>query len=306
MNSRSIIILLAVLLGLFVILAGFWGFKANQLSKENTSLSEEKSGLEEELGGLEEVRDQLQSEVDSLEQAYFSVAQENEELQGSLAAAQNEIVSKNVAIKNAKRANSNEINNLKAEIQELITAKQSLENSILAVQAENDSLLNLTGMLQKDLATSKEENEPLNNLNQSIQEEVDRLTLANFKASGFQIETEQKNAKVTSKSKRIRRIKVSFDLTNVPDKYQGVKPLYLAITDSKGTPINAENPVSTTISVNGSSMDLIAVEGKEVNIEETQRLSFTHELADKLPSGFYRAAIYTDIGFLGATSFKLR
>ena len=306
MNSRQIIIILAVILGLLLILAGWWGMKVQQLNKANEQLSGEKTELREQLDGLEAVKRNLEIEVDSLEKAYLAKVVENEELQGSLASAKNEVIAKNVALKNAKKANTSELNDLKAEIQELLASKGELEKLIKDVQSENDSLKSLAGQLEKDLADSRQENEELASLNRAIQEEVGRLTLANFKASAFQIEVEQKNSKVTSKSKRARRIKVNFDLTNVPEEFQGVRPIYLAITDSKGTPINASNPVSVTINVNGQSMDLIAVEEKEVNIEGNQRLSFSHDLEEKLATGFYRAAVFTDIGFLGASSFKLR
>ncbi len=305
MKSRQIIIILAVLLGIFLILAGWWGFKVAKLNEENKTLTGEKSELEEQLGDLEEVKRSLEIEVDSLQEAYLSMAEENEELQGSIASAKNEIIAKNVALRNAKKASSGEINDLKSEIQQLIDIKTTLETSIQEIQSENDSLRNLAGQLERDLASSRQENEELNNLNQAIQEEVTRLTLENFKASAFQVEIAQKNSKVTSKSRRARNIKVNFDLTNVPDKYQGVRPVYLAITDSKGTPINASNPISTNITVNGQAMDLIAVLEKEVNIEANQRLSFTHDLEEKLKSGVYRAAVYTDIGFLGSSSFTL-
>ena len=58
--------------------------------------------------------------------------------------------------------------------------------------------------------------------------------------------------------------------------------------------------------MNGQPTDIIAAESKEVNITADQRLTFTHELADKLSTGYYRVALYTDIGLLGANSFRLR
>ncbi|MEL6926433.1 MAG: hypothetical protein AAFO94_20485 [Bacteroidota bacterium] len=78
------------------------------------------------------------------------------------------------------------------------------------------------------------------------------------------------------------------------------------ITDEKATPIKLTNPIQAEVSVNGQTMQLQAAEAKEVNIEANQRLSFSHDLSEKLGSGYYRVVAYTDIGLLGATSFRLR
>ena len=303
MKTKHVLIAVAAVLAILLLLSGWWGM---QQKSEKEALISEKSKLEEELTGLNEIRDDLLTEVDSLQEAYFSLAEENESLKGSLDKAQKEVAARKAALTNIKRSSATEVNDLKVQIQELLAVKSELEQSISVVQSQNDSLRMVANMLQEDLDLSRQENEDLNNLNQTIQEEIKQLTLANFKASAFQVEVGQKNSKLTSKSRRARNIAVNFDLANVPEKYQGVRPIYLAVTDDKGTPIKATNPIETQVTVNGSAMDLIAIEGKEVNIGESQRLSFQHDLAEKLPAGFYRAAVYTDIGLLGATSFRLR
>jgi S-adenosylmethionine synthetase len=99
---------------------------------------------------------------------------------------------------------------------------------------------------------------------------------------------------------------VSFDLVNVPDEFQGVRPVYLVITDDKGTPIRIANPINAQVQINGAAMDIQAVSTREENIAENQRLSFNHDLEEKLRSGYYRVAVYTDVGLLGASSFRLR
>jgi hypothetical protein len=48
------------------------------------------------------------------------------------------------------------------------------------------------------------------------------------------------------------------------------------------------------------------VQQKDTDIVENQRLTFNYELEDKLKSGYYRVAVYTDIGLLGASSFRLQ
>lgn len=303
MKDKQGLIILAVILGVLLIGAAIWGVTQNraknQLKAENTELT----GTVEE---LEALRADLVREVDSLQQEYTILAEQNTELQGSLSEAQEKVAATEAALANAKARSSSEINSLRAEIQQLMALKAELQSNITAVQAENDSLRAVTGILEADLSAARDENQALANLNQSIQSEVERLTLANFKATAFQVDLERGNERVTAKARRARTIRISFDLTDVPPKYQGLRTLYLTIADEQGTPIQAANPVKAQTVVNNQTMDIIAVKAKDVDITANQRLSFVYDLEDKLKAGYYRVGVYTDIGMLGASSIRLQ
>lgn len=303
MKRNQVLIVLLILLLIALLMSLFWG---NQQKTEKEQLIAENEVLTEAIGGLGNIKKELEAEVDSLMAEYTALADENESLQGSLAAAKTEIAKKAAEVRNARASSSAEINNLRAEIQNLLDIKSELESNILAIQSENDSLRTRTGVLEQDLSLAKEDIAALNDLNRAIQQEVRKLTLANFKASAFDVIVGQKNDKVTAKSKRARKITVNFELMNVPPEYQGVRPLYLSITDTNGVPVNASNPYSTKVMVNGQPMDLIAVDAKEVDLIDNQRLTLSYDVDEKLQAGFYRATVYTDIGLLGAVSFKLR
>ncbi len=303
MNKNSGLTVGLIVLAVLLIGAIIWGVSQSGAKQK---LETENKVMTEQIDELAQLRADLEMEVDSLVEEYEYLASENQELSGSLEDVQAKLVSTQRALRNAKNADASERNSLKAQIEELMAAKTELELNITAIQAENDSLRARTGVLEESLAMSEQEKEALTNLNRTIQEEVKRLTLANFKASGFAVQTMQKNGKTNTKAGRVKTIDVTFDLANVPAEYQGVRPVYLSITDETGTPIASETPVMADIMVNGQAMDLVAVEAKEVNIGESQRLSFTHELSDKLDKGLYRATVYTDLGLLGASSFQLR
>ncbi len=306
MKTRDILIAVSVILFILLLVTGWWGFSQQ---KANQQLESANQTLTDEISDLEELKVELQNDVDSLEIALESLYFENDSLSNSLLEAKSRVGRKNKTISSLKRSNKSstvEINNLKAEILALLQEKAQLESSIVGLQMENDSLRARTGLLEADLGIAKEENAALSNLNRSMQGNIEQLTLANFKASAFQVDLERKNTKVTAKGKRIKKIIVSFDLTNVPPEYQGVRPLYLVITDDKATPIKLENPIQATVSVNGQPNDILAAEAKEVNIEENQRISFSHKLSSKLAKGYYRVIVYTDIGLLGASNFRLR
>ncbi len=299
MNSKQGQIILTVVLLLALLGVGFWGYNTNKTK------AAEIEQLTTQVSQLDELKAGLQFEVDSLQNAYANLANENELLQGSVESAQKLIAEKDALIKRIRATSSTESKNLKTQIQQLIGVRSDLQSSINRLQTENDSLRVVTGQLTADLAQAKSENTALANLNRTIQEEVKRLTLANFKASAFRVEVEKKKPKATVKARRARRVMVSFDLMSVAQEYRGVRPVYLVITDDKGTPVQAENPIQAKITLSDAPMDIIAVKQQEVNVAENQRLSFIYELEDKLTSGYYRVAVYTDVGLLGAASFRL-
>ncbi len=274
---------------------------------------QENESLTTELSDLQTLKVGLEKEVDSLQLTYDVLAVVNDSLQTSLEDANSRIRRRDKTIKTLKTANKKtvttntaELGSLKSQIESLLGAKAALEASINSLQSENDSLRTRTGVLEQDLSIARKESADLTSLKASMEKELKRLTLANFKASAFRVEVEKRKPKVTSKSRRAKRIKVSFDLTNVPEEYHGVRPVYLAITDEKSIPIKLKNPIKAVVHINGQPTDIIAAEAKEINVLGNQRLSFTHELAQKLRSGYYRVLVYTDIGLLGASSMQLR
>lgn len=307
MKARNILAVIAIILALGLAYSAWWGFG---LKGEKESLTNKNSSLKTELGEMAALKEDLSNEVDSLQSAYNLLAEENSTLVGDLETTRDKLNRRDYTIKSVKADNKQaevQMSGLRAEIQSLLSSRIQLENSIKDLQMENDSLRTRTTVLETDLGVAREDNAQLANLNRSIQEEVGRLTLANFKASAFRVEMEKKRgSKATAKSRKAKRIMASFDLANVPEKYQGVHPIYLVISDDKGTPIKIDNPINATVTVNGQETTIQAAEAKEVNITNAQRISFKHDLSERLKSGFYRVTVYTDIGILGASSFRLR
>ncbi len=296
-----VILLLLALMGV-----GYWAWKTGG---EKTTLTQQNEDLTKQITDVSALKDGLQQEVDSLQNAYAALAEENQSLEGTVSNAKQMVAEKEAIIKKLKAQTSSSTGNdknLKAQIEQLLAVKADMQRAIDGLRAENDELRRLTGQLQSDLASAKGENDALSSLNKTISEDVKRLTLSNFKASAFRVEVERKKPKATAKAGRAKRVLVSFDLTGVANAYQGLRTLYLVITDDKGTPIKAKNPIMASVTVNGATQDIQAVKSQEVNITDNQRLSFNHDLEDKLKSGFYRVAVYTDIGLLGASSFRLQ
>ena len=311
MDLKNILgILVAILLLLFL----WTGYKSYSLTGKVDEMAAKNDQLSAQVGDLEALKMNLQTEIDSLSSAYSSLSEENESLATSLKDEKSRSARRNREIKKLKATQSDftakaaaDNNNLQAQIANLLAVKSQLEANINNLQSENSTLRDKLGMAEADLGKAKQNNSALEALNASMQGEISKLTLSNFKATAFQVDVEKRKAsKVTAKSRWAKRIKSSFDLTNVPEKYQGVRPLYLVITDQTSNPIKLNNPIKATVSVNGQDSQILAAESKEVNIKENQRINFSHELDSRLKAGFYRVIVYTDIGVLGASTIRLR
>ncbi len=299
-------LILPIILGLLMLGAAFWAFS---LRSANAKLTTDKAVLSSEMDKLGAIKANLNASIDSLNASFQDLAEENTALTGSLEAEKAKAKKANSRYHHWKKKwqeaqNSNA--SMAEQIQTLLAAKSGMESTIVSLQTQNDSLMQLTATLKEDLSETREAKKALERMNESINGELKRLTLANFKATAFNVTTLTKRNKQQMRAWLVRQIKVSFDLTNVPEKYRGVRPVYMVITDEKSVPIPMENAIDAKVKVNGQELALKAVEMKEINIDDSQRLSFTHKLAKKLKKGYYRVAVYTDIGMLGASSFRLR
>ncbi|MEL6972384.1 MAG: hypothetical protein AAFZ63_20785 [Bacteroidota bacterium] len=303
MNSKNVLIAVVVILALALIGSLIWGSSKNTEAQE---LQQDNTEVNEALDAMTSLRDQLAREVDSLAGEYDLLASENVELNGQLAGTRDELSNAQAALGRAKRNAAAEINDLRAQIEELTSVRGELQTSIGALESENANLREQMGILETDLAASRQEAEELTTMATSMEGEIRQLTYENFKATAFQISPEVKRGNATSKSSRARRIAMSFDVANVPTEYQGLRPIYIVITDEKGTPIPRTDYITTTVNVNGQPQNIMAVEAREENIGESQRLSFAHELEEKLDAGYYRVTVYTDVGVLGSSNFRLR
>lgn len=309
MNKRTLTII-AVILALLLVGSLIWGVTTQ--SKLEADYSEKSEEAEQ----LTVLRDKLLQSVDSLDQAFTEVSNENAELQGQLTDAQETAKRALYDMRQAQRARKNDNNvayQMRVQIEDLINVRTMLETSITELEEENQDLRERNVALSRDLSTAKTEAynatkkaDNLSRMNESMEADLERMTLGAFRASAMQVDLLRKNGSNTANASRARRITVSFDLTDVPEQYLGVRPIYLVLTDEKATPVISENPVRAKSIVNGAEKDIIALEGRDVNIERNQRLTFTHELDDKLAEGFYRAEIYTDVGMLGSAKVQLR
>lgn len=302
--------ILFILLAIALLAMGYCGWQHdNQRKATIADLSSKNTSLGNELQDVSGIKAKLEADLAALQTKYSSLAAENEALQGSVTDAQSEIKRRRSAIyrlTQASEAKDGEIASLRSQIEGLINARTSLEKEITDLQAENAALKEQNAKLAADLATTQEEKAALARLNETMEKDISDLTLKNFKANGFTVDVLRKDGKPTRRKFFAKKVNVGFDLVNVPEKYQGVRKVYMVITDDQGATIKKTDPINASITVNGNEQNITAVSEQNVEIQESQRLSFSHDLEEKLTPGYYRASIYTDLGLLGSASFLMR
>lgn len=303
-NQKTGLIVAIVLLAIALVGSLIWG---SSTSSKVDKLQANKLAITASLDEVSTLRDQLAAEVDSLVLQYDELANENNSLQGHIAQSQEEVNRAKAALSKAKRGAALEMKDLRAQIEELQQIKQNLQMNMDAMLAQNDSLKMEIGVLEGNLATTTTTNTMLTEDNFQKEDEIKALTYETFKATSFEIAPQVKSGKATAKSGRARQITASFDLEEVPADYQGLRPIYLVITDETGTPIPRTDYIATTITpMNGQPQNIMAVEVKEEDLADSQRLTFVHELENKLDAGNYTLSAYTDVGLLGSSTFRLR
>lgn len=309
MKSDQILKIALGILILLLLLAGFWAFRLNSSNKK---MKAENQQLNAEFDELTNLRKDLEREVDSLELAYTDLAAENDSLAFIAGEAEARIRRQNSSIRSLSKENEEgkqamiEIRNMREDLSRLTSEKSDLLASMQSLQDENAELKAQLGALTEEVSSERAKNVALSGRALQLEEEIDRLTNAVYKASAFRVELEKRNTKATAKSRKARRMKVSFDLLNVPPKYQGTHPVYLVVTNEQGTPVKEDNAIPAKINSNGQIQSIQAVKQQDVNIAANQRLSFTHEFDERLERGYYKVLVYTDTGLLGGSSVRVR
>jgi peptidoglycan hydrolase CwlO-like protein len=301
-NSRVYSIVVTALLILSAILGYFFWQKSRNMISE----SQDRQAT---LDSLTLIKANIEGELDSLSMAYSNLRTENESLQGKVTNTAAIIQQKEIAIKQIKATSTKNLDELRKQVADLQKAKTEYETIILVLRQENDQLKDENARLTGENEQLKGERAQLSgqvtDLAKQLEDQIRKTQSATFKATSFRVEVERRNDKLTTKARRARELLVSFDLADVPQTFQGAQKIYLVITDDKGNPIAAKNPVKATVYAPTGPVEIMAQQVKQVVIESTQRMSFAHQLEDKLKSGNYVVAIYCDKGLLGASSFRV-
>jgi chromosome segregation ATPase len=301
MNNKNYSIVMTVLFLLALVgLLLMWN-RGNRLQSANTTYVAE-------VDSLTQIKYELLNDLDSLQLAFEGLALQSDSLSEALAGAKETIAK----LEQVRRQNSAGAESLRREINQLRALKADLESTVTQLREENEQLLAANEQLTVQLEASETRNlqltsqtQELEEANKTLLDEMNRLRAASVKASGFQVDINRNSGRGTTSARRSRTLDISFDLTEVPREFHGLHTVYLVISDATGTPIKSLNPIRTRITANNQVAEIEAQAAKEVNLTASQRLNFKHEVQERLSAGYYRVAVYSDLGFLGSAAFRL-
>ncbi len=301
-NSRIYGIAVTLLLALAAGLGFFFWQKSQNYLAQSEKIEAERVSLEKEKLSVE-------AALDSLAGAYEGLRTENETLNGKVSSTAAIIQKKEILIRQIRNSNAKDIESLRAQVADLQREKISVETIVTTLRAENEQLKlenqRLTGENEQLKGNITDLNTKAVDMAKQLEEQIRKTQSATFKASSFRVELEKRGDRLTTKARKAREVFVSFDLADVPTTYHGPQKLYMVITDDKGNPIMAKNPIKATVFAPSGPVEIIAQETKDIVLENTQRHSFNHKFDERLKSGNYVVAIYCEKGLLGASSFRL-
>jgi hypothetical protein len=308
MRAQRILTLSTILLALAAIFAFSWG-KKNEVDslkyqEQTVNLSNQIGECSAQVSEIDALKNSLQLEIDSLLGAYESATEANQKLKKKMSRKNRELKEKAETIATIQEANDMQSLSLMEQIRRLMATKSKMQQKIQIVERQNDSLVVVIEVKKDMMRQARKIAQNLAAQNTNLVSTNEGLTLKNFKATAFRVELEGKNGKLASKAKRIKKIKVSFDLNEIPEEYHDHRPIYMVIKGDKNQPISTEKLFPALIQRADQSLNIEAVMRKGTQIGEHQRLDFELDTKDKLEPGFYEVEIYTDIALLGAASFR--
>lgn len=272
--------------------------KAADLS---TQLDNTRTQLEGELATLNTSYDDQIKINDTLSVSLQTKIAEVEDLQTRIAAAKKEL--------KTSQANAKQIQARLTQMEEL---KKALEADIVSLRDANVTLTASNEQLNAELTTTKEEVSNLNTKVMSLTTANDKLTNrlrvlapAGFRADNFTVVSADRKDNPTTKGRRIDEIKVSFDLNNIPEEYQGSRELYLVLTEFNGNPVAVVPGKDVNLTFGNEAVNVRAADLEKINLTDRQSVTMSFEPTDDLKPGTYNVMVYADNGFLGSTGFKV-
>lgn len=326
MSKLNTFILTTIVFALSTLFLTNWGF---QLSAEKKDILTENQQLSGQVKELDELKENLTKEVNELVTSYEKVTEEKRVLKELLNDKTAQLVKEAQNFQALKTDYNNTTLSLKETIQQLFQTKTDLETNIKETATVNDILLEEAGIdratfegimnnstdktlaFQALLAEYKVAQERAKEL--EIKNRVQKISanlkpkeiyLQEFRATAFRVELEMRNGKATSKAKRVKNIKVSFDLKEIPKKYRSEQDLYLVVKNEKNELLTNEVE-PTAINVGNNRASIKISQSRHLELEDSQRLRFNFEVLHKLKEGYYSVYIYAKDGLLGKTSFRV-
>jgi hypothetical protein len=294
-------IALAAILLLFISgLFNVWSY--SRYHEMSTIMRMELGKREVVLDSLEDIKVGLVQHLEELDLTFGDLRMENDTLANWLAATTEVLAKKEALILEIKSQKVRSETVLRDQVQKLKSVVDQYETIIQVLDRRDETLIAEYNRLK---SVTDSLNQEINYLGRRLEAQIRRTLSAQYKATGFRVELEQRKDKLTTRAKRTRELNIYFELNQVPRNFQGSQKLYLTITDDLGRPISCEAPIEVSIPTDRGPVAIVAQAAQVHNVTDKQQIEMVYKLEERLKKGTYVAAVYSDKGPLGAASFRL-
>jgi chromosome segregation ATPase len=305
------------IIGIFagtIALASVYGIvnhnKAAELSETNMSISKKTDSLMIIKEKLEFEIDDLAKELEAEVSINKNLAITVEKINTQLSEKEQKLNRLKGQIDNANKANlssQEQIALLSTQIKELTTLRETMEQNLISIQDEFTALTNENKALKTQTEELASRNKALESDIENLNKDMDVLKFES-PADNFRIELLKPNTKLTAKAKKVRTLKVTFQIPQRLRRNKTEKEmLYLTILDVNKNPVKG---VQKELKIKDSDkIAPIAVHAmKEVTFSgnNSNVVSFMFDLQEKLSAGTYSVSVYSDSDYLGTTEFSVK
>ncbi|GAB2761267.1 hypothetical protein [Salinimicrobium soli] len=289
-KSNNALKILTGVLAVALVALGIYTIKFYNEEKENKQILEQEKAV-------------IEGELNDLIVKYDEAIAENEGMDTELAAARNRIVMLRDSVQDME-ANlallaryRREVNNLKAEKEQLFKVVDSLSSQNQRLITEIDSTNNM--LLERTRISDS-----LKVQTQTMASKIDRaaqLKVSNLRGEGV-IERNSGRLIENDRTRRVDKIRTCFTLTPNSLAEAGEKELYVQVYNPNNELVGDQIAVQHE----GGVMVYSATSKVYYENEELDVCILANTNEERLVEGTYKVLVYNGINLIGATSFSLR
>lgn len=290
-NNRIFLILAVILL----VLSGVLGWQLFEQKAENDRKAAEIMALNEEKAGI-------MAELEELQSQYSTLEEEKGELTDELAAQQAEVERLLGEVEKYK-GDAEKLRWYRGQLAAFKDKYSSLEAKYDSIVLVADSLKGETQSLQGNLSEQKNLNQNLTNENMQL---ANKVALGSMLAA-YKISVEGirgKKDKVTTRAKKVEKMRMCFTLSENPIAKAGTKTIYIRIVDPEGKVLTKGR--GDEFDFEGGSMAYSLAEEIDYQNKQQDICLYYEAGTDKFQVGKQSIEIYTDKVLIGTAALTLR
>ena len=291
-NDRAYKVIIILLL---VILVGLGYLYIVQQQKTEQKIAE--------LNQVSNEKEALTFQYQSLLDDYEGLETTNDSISAQLSTEKERIKELMSALRSTKVQNRYEIDKYKKELKTLRDIMKGFIHQIDSLNTLNIQLTEENVQIKKQYKTAKDENRELT---ENIEEASDKVAKASvIKAIGVNMESYNHKGKLTNRARKAKRFAVNFSLDENVIAPQGMKNVYVRITDPKEHILIEHN--TPVFSYEGEEIAYSAVRQIEYNGTITPATVY-FEVSEEgiLEEGEYTVDIFCDGRMIGTGKAELK